>query len=40
MPPEPQKKSVAFHTFLVLLTVFGIPILIALPFLLSGFIGQ
>jgi len=39
--PAPVKKSrVPLHVFLVLFTIFGIPILIALPFLLSGFIGR
>ena len=36
----PAKKSAAFHAFLVLFTIFGIPIIIVLPFLLSGFIGR
>ncbi len=36
--PAP-KHGIAFHAFLVLFTIFGIPIIIATPFLLSGFIG-
>ncbi len=40
MPPVATKKNPAFHALMVLFTIFGIPILIALPFLLSGFIGQ
>ncbi len=40
MPPVAQKRSVAFHAFMVLFTIFGIPIIIILPFLLSGFIGR
>jgi hypothetical protein len=34
-----RKRSPAFHAFMVLFTLFAIPIIIALPFLLSGFIG-
>jgi hypothetical protein len=42
MTPQPPAKKYgpAFHVFLVLFTIFGIPIIIALPFLLSGFIGR
>jgi len=41
MTPLPAKKhGPAFHAFLVLFTIFGIPIIIALPFLLFGFIGR
>jgi hypothetical protein len=44
MTPPPtapaRKHGFLFHAFLVLFTIFGIPILIALPFLLSGFIGR
>jgi hypothetical protein len=41
VPAAPARKhSVLFHAFLVLFTIFGIPILIALPFLLYGFIGR
>lgn len=43
MTPQPSAKkpvSFAFHAFLVLFTIFGIPIIIALPFLLNGFIGR
>ncbi len=40
MPPVAAKHSVAFHAFMVLFTIFGIPIIIILPFLLSGFIGR
>jgi hypothetical protein len=39
MTPQPPKKSLAFQAFMVLFTIFGIPLIIALPFLLSGFIG-
>jgi hypothetical protein len=38
--PTEKKKSPAFHAFLVLFTIFGIPIIIATPFLLAGFIGR
>ncbi len=42
MTPRPveKKHSPAFHAFLVLFTIFGIPIIIAMPFLLFGFIGR
>ncbi len=43
MTPQPIPKkpaSVAFHVFMVLFTIFGIPIIIVLPFLLNGFIGR
>jgi hypothetical protein len=30
----------SFTTFMVLFTIFAIPIIIALPFLISGFIGR
>ncbi|WP_439623486.1 hypothetical protein [Gemmata sp.] len=40
MPPVAEKRGVAFHAFMVLFTIFGIPIIIVLPFLLSGFIGR
>ena len=40
MPPPVKKSKVPFHAFLVLFTIFAIPIIIALPFLLSGFIGR
>jgi hypothetical protein len=39
-PPAATKHGPAFHVFLVLFTIFGIPIIIALPFLLYGFIGR
>jgi hypothetical protein len=39
MTPQPPKKSIMFQAFMVLFTIFGIPLIIALPFLLSGFIG-
>jgi len=35
-----KKASLAFQTFMVLFTIFGIPLIIMLPFLLSGFIGR
>jgi hypothetical protein len=38
-PPD-RKRNPAFHAFLVLFTIFAIPIIIALPFLFSGFIGR
>jgi hypothetical protein len=38
--PAERKRSAAFHAFLVLFTIFAIPIIIALPFLFSGFIGR
>lgn len=37
MPPPAEKKSAAFHAFMVLFTIFAIPIIIALPFVFSGF---
>jgi hypothetical protein len=40
MPAPAKKTRVPYHAFLVLFTIFGIPILIALPFLLAGFIGR
>jgi hypothetical protein len=30
----------AKHTALVLFTIFGVPLIIAVPFLLSGFLGK
>ena len=33
-------KKIAKHAGLVLFTVFGVPLLIATPFLLYGFIGR
>jgi hypothetical protein len=39
MTPQPPKKSILFQALMVLFTIFGIPLIIALPFLLSGFIG-
>lgn len=33
-------KSLPFLAFMVLFTIFGIPIIIALPFLIWGFIGR
>ena len=38
--PTAPKRTPAFHTALVLFTIFGIPIIIVLPFLLTGFIGR
>ncbi len=35
-----KKYNLPFTTFMVLFTIFGIPIIIALPFLISGFIGR
>jgi hypothetical protein len=35
-----KKHSPAFHVFIVLFTIFGIPIIIVTPFLLHGFIGR
>ena len=35
-----RRRTPAFHAFLVLFTIFGIPIIIATPFLLYGFIGR
>ena len=40
MTTDSKKRSPAFHAFLVLFTIFGIPIIIATPFLLAGFIGR
>jgi hypothetical protein len=39
-PATTKKHGPAFHAFLVLFTIFGIPIIIATPFLLYGFIGR
>jgi hypothetical protein len=39
MPPPRKPNPVAFHAFMVLFTIFGIPIIIITPFLLTGFIG-
>jgi hypothetical protein len=33
-------NKVAKHTALVLFTIFGVPLIIAAPFLLSGFLGK
>ncbi len=33
-------KKLARHTAMVLFTIFGIPLLIAAPFLLYGFLGK
>ncbi len=33
-------KRILIHTGMVLFTIFGIPIIIATPFLLAGFIGK
>jgi hypothetical protein len=33
-------SKVAKNTALVLFTVFGVPLIIAVPFLLSGFLGK
>jgi hypothetical protein len=35
-----KTRGPAFHAFLVLFTIFAIPIVIATPFLLAGFIGR
>lgn len=40
MPSGSEKSSLTFTAFIVLFTIFGIPIIIALPFLLWGFIGR
>ena len=40
MTTDSKKRSPAFHAFLVLFTILGIPIIIATPFLLAGFIGR
>ena len=40
MPPPIKKSNFPLHAFLVLFTIFAIPTIIALPFLLSGFIGR
>ena len=39
-PTTAKKHGPAFHLFLVLFTIFGIPIIIATPFLLAGFLGR
>ena len=38
--PEPHMTRFAKHAALVLFTIFGVPLLIATPFLLSGFLGR
>jgi hypothetical protein len=40
MTTDTKRRSPAFHAFLVLFTIFGIPIIIATPFLLAGFLGR
>jgi hypothetical protein len=35
-----KKERLALSAFMVLFTIFGIPIMIALPFLIWGFIGR
>ncbi len=35
-----KKYNLPFTTFMLLFTIFGIPIIIALPFLIWGFIGR
>lgn len=35
-----KKLSLSFAAFMVLFAIFGIPIIIALPFLIWGFIGR
>lgn len=39
-PPRPKPLGPLVHAVLVLFTVAAIPLLIALPFLLSGFLGR
>lgn len=37
----PKKRlNVPLHVFLVLFTVFAVPLIIFLPFLLAGFVGR
>lgn len=38
--PEKTKRSLPFLAFMVLFTLFAIPIIIALPFYIWGFIGR
>ena len=40
MTTTAKKHGPAFHLGLVLFTIFAIPIIIATPFLLAGFIGR
>ena len=40
MTTDTKRRSPALHAFLVLFTIFGIPIIIATPFLLAGFLGR
>ena len=40
MTPRHEEARPRPPRFLVLFTIFGIPLLTALPFLLSGFIGR
>jgi hypothetical protein len=35
-----KKQNLPLAAFMVLFTIFGIPIIIALPFLIWGFIGR
>jgi hypothetical protein len=35
-----KKHGPAFHAFLVLFTILGVPLIIATPFLLAGFLGR
>ena len=38
---EPAKKfGFPFTAFMVLFTIFGVPLIVATPFLLAGFIGR
>jgi hypothetical protein len=37
----PQTKlNMPFHAFMVLFTIFAVPLIIFLPFLLAGFVGR
>jgi hypothetical protein len=38
MPPK--KHGFLFHAFLVMFTIFAIPLIIILPFFLAGFVGR
>jgi hypothetical protein len=34
------KLTIPFHAFMVLFTIFAVPLIIFLPFLLAGFVGR
>ena len=38
--PTPKTRGFLFQAFLVLFTIFAIPLIIILPFFLAGFVGR